>query len=372
MKKIGIIRGLMPRLTQAEFAASFSHLDPVFITGESGKEIASYCKENGVVQRDLSLIPLFLRDPFQLVLRRRVHQSWIGVSGLAAACRDVDVLETYELYHLFSGQAATVSKKLQIPLVCEVWTSFAKHPAYLLPPYRWNVQKVIKQTSLFIARSEKAASALRQLSVPEEKIRMIYHGVNIDRFRPSKKNPTMPVRILFVGELTAYKGVSMILAVWPKVREKFPDAELVLVGKGPLFDQAKKTSGVSAVGYVSHTKLSAVYASCDIFVSPSQDRYLGPLLWWEEFFSYTLMEALAAGLPIIATRSGGIPEEIGEENWLIPQRDPQALLQALLDACSDSVRRGKLREKNRHRAETHFDLKKQTAILEKEIQKLRI
>src|SRR5476649_237325 len=152
MKKIGIVRGLMPRLTQAEFAASFSKFAPVFISGEASQEIKDYCKKVKLQQRDLQNTPIYTIDPISLFGRK--HQSWIGINNLRQASKNINMLETYELYHFFSGQAANVAEKLGIPLVCEVWTSFSKHPAYFIPPYANTVKKVIVKTNLFIARRD--------------------------------------------------------------------------------------------------------------------------------------------------------------------------------------------------------------------------
>lgn len=368
--RIGIIRGLMPRLTQAEFAASFTTYEPVFITGESSNEITSYCKEKGLLHRDLPVQPIWYSDPLEMLFKRRVHQSWVNLSHLEEACHDLTLLQTYELYHFFSGQAASLSKRMHIPLVCEVWTSFAEHPAYLLPPYSLTVKKVIKQASLFIARSHKVHVALRKLGIPDEKIIVLYQGINVQRFVPRKQKKNKQQVVLFVGELEAYKGVAQLLAIWPSVQQKYPNAKLVLIGKGSLEEIAKKVSGVQVLGYVPHAELPFYYQRADLFVSLSQDRYIGPFLWWEEFFSYTLMEAMASGLPIIATNSGGISEEIGKENWLLDQGQPQAACRALCEALSDGKRLQQVGIMNRKRAEKCFDLFRNTQVLEKRLQSL--
>ena len=363
MARAGIIRGLMPRLTQAEFANSFTHLDPVFITGESGDEIKSYCRKVGLEQHDLFLKPLWRVDPVRIFKRKRTHQSWVGVSGLLEACRDLDVLETYELYHLFSGQAADVAEKLGTPLVCEVWTSFSTHPAYFIPPYSLVAKKVLRTTSLFVARSKRAASALEELGVPKRK--MIYHGVNLKRFYPAKRRSDGKVRILFVGDLEPFKGIKLLLDTWPKLYKDFPNTQLWLVGSGSLLPQARKTRGVKAFGYVGHTQMPGIYRESDIFVSPSINRYIGPFLWWEEFFSYTLMEAQASGLAIVATRSGGIPEEVGPDNLLVEQGNREGLYKALVKMIENKQQRLEIGRANRTRAEKLFDLQNQTGKLER-------
>lgn len=365
MVKIGIVRGLMPRLTQAEFASSFHKFDPIFITGESSSEIKNFCQQVKLEHRDLPIKPLWGIDLVRLVLGQRTHQSWVGPDGLLNACRDLDVLETYELYHLFSGQAADVAKKLAIPLVCEVWTSFSGHLGYRIPPYALVARKVIQQASLFVARNNRAARALTQLGVPKNKLKVIYHGVNLGRFYPArKKRKDNEWRVLFVGSLEPYKGIDMLLDIWPKISKEVPKAKLWLVGKGSLLPRAQKTDGVRVFGYVRHIKLPEIYRSVDVFVFPSQNRYLGPFLWGEEFFSYALMEAQASGLPVVATRCGGIPEMVGESNLLVEQSDVEGLYQALKRLIADRGLRIKIGQSNRKKAKNIFDLRKQIKQIE--------
>jgi colanic acid/amylovoran biosynthesis glycosyltransferase len=370
-KKIGVVRGLLPRLTQAEFASSFRRLKPVFITGEASLEVIDYCRQAKLEQRDLAIKPLGGLDPIELIQGRRTHRSWVGLKNLEEACQDIDVLETHELYNLYSGQAARAARKRKIPLICNVWTSFSKHPAYFLPPYSWSAGLVRKQAAFFIAKSQRAGQGLKELGIPQQKIKIIYPGVNLKRFFPAReKKKKNKLRVLFVGRLKPAKGVEILLQIWPRIWGKKPGTELWLVGQGPLFSQAKKTRGVKVFGRLSHLEIPKLYRRADIFVSPSLDRYWGPILLGEEFFSYSLMEALASGLPIIASRCGGIPEEIGKKNWLISQNDSQALLGAILAALEDKERREKLARTNRQRAKRLFDLKKQTVRLEKEIFKI--
>lgn len=358
----------MPRMTQAEFAVRFTQLEPTFITGEASEEVRAFCKSTGLKHLNLPLKPLYGFDPIGLFSGKKTHHSWVGPDGLLEACKDFNVLETYELYHLFSGQAADAASELGIPLVCEVWTSFSKHPGYFIPPYSIAAKKVLQTTELFIARSKRAAKALGKLGVAENKIKVIYHGVNLEKFYPVKrKREDGKIRVLYVGVMSKYKGIDILLDIWPQVLEKYPKAELWLVGKGELLERAKRTKGTKVLGYIKHTEIPKMYRKADIFISPSRKRYLGPFLWNEEFFGYTLMEAQASGLPIIGTRCGGIPENIGNKNWVVPQNDKEALLSSLFAAMADDYKRIELGKNNRKRAARRYNLKKQVGKLERAI-----
>ena len=287
---------------------------------------------------------------------------------MLAVAKGLDVLETYESYHLFSGVATDVAKKLSIPLVTEVWTSF-RHLAYFMPPYSIAARKVLERSDLFIARSEKAKSVLLKFGVDEAKIRVLYHGVNLLRFKP-QLNRSEKIIFLYVGSMTKEKGIEVLHYAWKEIIKKHKNIELQLAGTGPLLEMFKDLKNVKIHGWVDHAQLQKIYASADVFVSPSIDRRLGPFLWWEEFFSYTLMEAHAAGLAIIGSDSGGIPEEIGDDNIVVSQGSVGELTDALLTLITDTKLRKKLQIDNRKRAEELYDLKKQVRELEREVLKI--
>jgi len=370
-KKIGVIRGVIPRVTQAEYASHFSRLKPVFISSKGRRELIEFVKKKKLEWRELELENVYGFDPVKWVLGKQTHQSWIRMKRLEEACKDVDVLEVHELYFFDSGQAVEVAKKLGIPLVTDVWTSLAEHLAHKLPPYSWVVRKVMKATSLFVARSKRAKKALLKLGADEKKITTIYYGVNLERFYPRKtEREDKELRVLFVGRLDKVKGVDMLLEIWSEVMKKEPRAKLWVVGQGGFLERVKKTKGVKAFGQVEHLRLPEIYRQVDVFVSPTRDIYLGPFKWAEEYFSHTLMEAQACGLPIVATRCGGIPEEVGNNNWLVEQEDRKELVKAMVDCLEDEKQRRKVGKENRDRAEKQYDLKKQVKKLEEEIMKL--
>jgi glycosyltransferase involved in cell wall biosynthesis len=367
-KRIGVVRAF-PRVTQAEYANSFSELKPVFISPKGSSELTKFIKKKNLEWRELPLEKVYGFDPVHWVLGKQSHQSWVRLQGLRAACQDLDVLETHELYFFDSGQVANIAKKRRVPLVVEVWTTLAKHLAYKLPPYSWTVEQVLKQADLFVARSTLAEKALLKLGVEKQKIKTIYYGVNLNRFYPSENLVPIP-RVLFVGRLNKFKGVDLILDTWREISQAIPKAELWLVGEGELSKRAEKVKGVRVLGKVDHEKLPGIYRQAQVFVSLTRDRYFGPFKMAEEYFSHTLMEAQACGLPIVATRCGGIPEEIGDNNWLIEQNDKQALVSALLEVLTNEQKRKRVGQENRERAESLYDLKKQVAKLETEILKI--
>jgi len=373
--KIGIVRGVVPRVTQAEYARQFSRFTPVFISGPADRQVARFCARSGLDWRALPLKPVYGVDPVRWILRRQTHQSWVHLQDLASACRNIDVLETHELYFFDSSQAAAVARAKKIPLVVEVWTSLDHHPAYFLPPYSWQVRFILKAANLLVARSRRSEQALQKLGVPSDRLIQLYYGVNLERFTPRRERSDKELRVLFVGRMERFKGVAWLLEIWQRVVAAVPEARLWLVGEGNLLETARLVKGIRILGKFSHHQLPEIYRQVDIFVSPSIDLYWGPIKWTEEFFSHALMEAQASGLPIVASNSGGIAEEIGmfellpkdKQNWLVEQKNDHQLIKALIEALKDEKRRRLVGTCLRQRAERQYNLKRQVSRLETEI-----
>ncbi len=160
--------------------------------------------------------------------------------------------------------------------------------------------------------------------------RIIPNGVDLNRFgqaRPPERDDLhRPLTILFVGRLDKRKGFPTLLEAFLKLKPTYPQVRLQVVGPfGPQYQQvaqARAVTDIDFVGYVPPEKLPAFYHQADIFCAPS----LG-----FESFGIVLLEAMAAGLPIVASNIAGYRSVLtdGQEGWFTPPGDPQALAQAL-------------------------------------------
>lgn len=323
---------------------------------------------------NLEFRPWFLVDPIKLFGGKSDHRSWLKVVNLEKHLRDVDLVNTFELMYFFSAQAACLAKKYKKLMTTTVWTSFP-HPSWFIPPYSLNVRKTLKWTDLFLAKSNRAAeNYLRFFKVPAGKIKVIYPGVDLKRFYPVEEKAWQKTRILFSGQLVESKGLDDLLAVFSKLCRQFPKIELWVAGQGKMADEVREAAKkwpIKYLGKVSYLDMPEIYRLVDIFVMPSKDaNHLG-IKFGEEFFSYALLEAMASGLPIVASRCGGIKEEIGKENLLIEQESREELYKALTGLVAEPARRRELGEKNRRRAEKLFDLGKQARKTEEAILKAR-
>jgi phosphatidyl-myo-inositol alpha-mannosyltransferase len=200
-----------------------------------------------------------------------------------------------------------------------------------------------------IAISRRAREAAEPY-LPGE-FRIIPCGIDLNRFKPMDKgtdtrslDPSIPrssrpLTILFVGRLDARKGIEVLLRALPAVKKAVPGVRLTVVGRGPMESRARQLSeelGISAVvdflGTADPEDLPRYYASCDVYCAPG----LGG-----ETLGIVLLEAMASGAPVVASRIPGYDETIrdGIDGILVPPADPGALSSALVSILTHESQR---------------------------------
>jgi alpha-maltose-1-phosphate synthase len=175
-----------------------------------------------------------------------------------------------------------------------------------------------------VVPSSFACATLIENGVPAHKITVIPFGVDLRTFRPAPRpDPSRPVRFIFLGALSVRKGVPVLFEAWRSLASL--GAELWLAGSvsekhAHLIPPLK---GLSQIGKVPHKELPALLSQCDVLVFPS----------YFEGLAQVQLEALAAGLPIIATDASGATDLIadGREGYIIPVGDAEALREAMLN-----------------------------------------
>lgn len=184
-------------------------------------------------------------------------------------------------------------------------------------------------------------------------------GVDTARFRdaaPPEEAPFPDGYLLYVGRLQEIKGVGHLLRALPRVRERKPGIGLVVVGYGEqeseLRSEAQRlglADGVHFAGQQPAPEVARWLRGCRVAVVPSQRMPGGR----SEGMPTVVLEALAAGAPLVATRTGGIPDvvEPGRNGWLCRDRDPEELADAILEALAAG--RGAVAQAARATAEHH-------------------
>jgi len=246
----------------------------------------------------------------------------------------------YDLLHIFfgvpSGPLGYIAKKLfGIPYLIRMgggdvpgFRPFQyKHLYTVLPP----VLKMLFRNAKFLVANSTGLRKMAQDVFPEFQIEVIPNGLDTHRFtNGNARVPAEKVRILFVSRLIKRKGLQFLIDAIPEVRKqvKYPFA-IKVVGDGP--DEKTLTTQIDQLGvgeyfrfygYVEHGKLPEYYLNADIFVLPSL----------AEGMPNVVLEAMGSGLPIVATNVPGSEELVkdGENGFVLPPRDSQALAQALI------------------------------------------
>jgi phosphatidylinositol alpha-mannosyltransferase len=187
--------------------------------------------------------------------------------------------------------------------------------------------------------------------------RIIPNGVDFEHFAadalPIEQFCDGKLNILFVGRLEKRKGLGYLIGAYGRVKRQFPNTRLIVVGPGTRLrrNYAEKISrmklkDVVFAGRVSYADLPRYYHAADIFCAPATG---------EESFGIVLLEAMAAGKPIIASSIGGYASVVndGVEGLLVPPKDEGALAQAIFSLFSDATLRQQMGARGRAKAEEY-------------------
>jgi glycosyltransferase involved in cell wall biosynthesis len=262
-----------------------------------------------------------------------------------------------------------LAQKYHKKIVTILWATIPNHISSWLPPYGFITKKVVGTTDLFILRDKTAVNFAKSIGVPDGKIKVIYKGIDLEKFYPNKEKVSgRPVNILYVGKLVKSKGIFDLIKAFKMLNADGLNVTLTLTGAGDIGNIINEK--IKILGFVGYDKLPEIYRGADIFCSPSKEIKMFGIKIWEEYFSYTLMEAQAAGLPIVATKSNGVIEEVDPRNEFIEKGDVLALYKSLKKLVENKELCKKLGEINRKRATEIFDAKVQAGKTEKEILKL--
>lgn len=212
------------------------------------------------------------------------------------------------------------------------------------------------------AVSEDLKRHLSAEGFSRDRVRVIYNGIDpqqppslADRHQARRTLRLRPDAFVVgcVGRLDRVKDVAMLLDAFVRVRAGLPNAVLVVIGDGPernrLHQVARQCELGDAVRFAGHRDdVRQLLPAFDVFINSSIS----------EGVSLTILEAMAAALPVIATRVGGTPEVVDDEmtGLLVPARAPGPLAQTIHDLAHQPARRRSLGAEGRRRVESRFGL----------------
>jgi glycosyltransferase involved in cell wall biosynthesis len=222
-----------------------------------------------------------------------------------------DIVHAAEIFPWWSLQAAA-RKRQGYRLVLTVWETIPFLQTYRNVLARRYRRRILESADLFLAATERAREALVLEGAAAERILVVPPGIDVERFGRRDEAPPAEHVILSVGRLVWEKGHQDVLRALALLRRDGASARALIVGTGPdeqrLRDHARELGVADAVEFrqVPYDDMPALYASASCLVLASL-----PTRSWEEQFGMVLAEAMAAGLPIVASTCGAIPEVAG-------------------------------------------------------------
>jgi glycosyltransferase involved in cell wall biosynthesis len=196
---------------------------------------------------------------------------------------------------------------------------------------------------------------VHKLSVDPGRIAVIPNAADTEFFFPDTDQKSMEPTVLFVGRLVKEKAPMDLLKAFTILQKKLPEARLEIVGNGPLSNQLETL--IRSQSLESRARL--IPATRDI--RPFLNRaWVFAMASAQEASPNVIIEAMAAGLPVVATRVGGIPELVVDEQTgiLVEPGIPQALSEALIDIFTNETKRQAMGLKSRERVLANYTLEK--------------
>lgn len=287
-------------------------------------------------------------------------------------------LHTCDLVHLHGARAALFGRTTALSLGCSrpriVYTIHGYAAPYY-PPLRRRLQIGLERTlaplvdcALAVSQAERSALLESGVFAPE-RVAVVWNGIDAAAFaaphgdraawRASLGIPVDALVVTTVCRLYKPRDFPTLIAAFAQARHACPAAHLLIVGDGPdrpaveaLVAQFALTDAVTLTGW--RTDLPAVYAASDIYTLTT---------WGWEGLPLTVLEAMAAGLPVVGTRAGGFGEAVVENvTGILAQRQSVASLEdALLRLLQDGARRARLGAAGRGRVRDQFDVERMVA-----------
>ncbi len=210
------------------------------------------------------------------------------------------------------------------------------------PAHLEALREVFERADLLLVRSQSLADALIQIGAIRECVAVQHTGIPLDAYPYHARDFPADGGWHFVQacRLIPKKGIDTALRAFAQFHAHYPGSRFTIAGEGPLGSEIpglarelKIGKAVKLAGFLSQEALRALYDSAHAFVHPSRVDSQGN----QEGVPNSMLEAMAGGLPVLATRHGGIPEAVDDMmgGFLVDENDAEALAKAMLRLSSD-------------------------------------
>jgi glycosyltransferase involved in cell wall biosynthesis len=234
--------------------------------------------------------------------------------------------------------------------------------------YRYGRRRPLlaERAACILAVSDFIRDRLIALGIPDRLVRTHHIGVKTDRFTPTSRD-SRSLTVLAVGRFVEKKGFEYLIDAMSIVQSQVPEAELVLIGDGPRRDELWQAARANLrrfrmPGPLSPGQVAQWMQQARVMAVPSVTARSGDT----EGLPMTVAEALASGLPVVASAHAGIPEAVldGQTGFLAPERNSEVLADRLIAVLSEDSLWDQLSVAAREHALEEFDLGRQTEVLE--------
>ena len=307
----------------------------------------------------------FLRKAFYKLKLIRTYQGLLKEPPLARYLRQEKVQSVLAEFGPVGAEVLRVCQRLHLPLIVH----FHGYDAYahvFLDQYKKLYQEMFEYASYLIVVSQHMKDQLLRLGAPEDKLVLNPYGPHDAFFEINSTFETKT--FVAVGRFVEKKAPHYTLAAFKKVLEKVPEARLVMAGDGPLLPTCRELvrqggiqSAVTFVGAASHQEIINLYTMAYCFVQHSVVASNGD----SEGTPVAILEAQAAGLPVVSTRHAGIQDVIMHEEtgFLVGEQDVEAMARFMIALTQDTALTKRLGQKGRERVKEHYTMSKHIATI---------
>ncbi|MEE9525563.1 MAG: glycosyltransferase family 4 protein [Candidatus Woesearchaeota archaeon] len=246
--------------------------------------------------------------------------------------------------------APYVAHKLKIPYIVTAHGTdlmgFSKDKRY----HKYALEGANNAHKIITISKQVHQDVLKLYKVPESKLALNPNGFDEDKFKILKVDKNKLLKLFdihkphkkiisFVGKLTDFKGIDILIDAIPKINKAFPDTLYIIAGGGQLKDKLHQQAyklGIDGqiffIGLQPQENIAQIYNIADVSVVPSRI----------EPFGLVAIEALACGTPVVATNAGGLPDFINSKvGQLVPMNNPDALAKAIIEELKNKTKQTK-------------------------------
>ena len=223
-----------------------------------------------------------------------------------------------------------------VPLMASVWGSDIFYDLRVNRKFRMVIKYILRKADLVTATSRFLAEETERHLPPGKTVRVVPFGVDTEFFRPiGRKKKNRSIQLCYMKGLEHHYGPQILISVMPKILEKFPQTRLLMAGGGSqelslkhFANELGLSGSIRFTGPLSPESVRDALSESDIFVMPTLAR---------EAFGVAALEAQAMGVPVAASRTGGIPEAVldGETGLLFEPGRSEDLLSVLVKLIGD-------------------------------------